>query len=154
MEIRKEVIGHLNQLCAEIEGAIGVFPDELWRRQAGDNMMHVPCFLAHHTVWCMVLDHLLKIPGDRLPHNIYPDYGPDKSVTRQQVLELLSDIRAYAGDVYGEMPNQEYLAADDRGLSPLGRIMYTIAHTRHHYGQLVQILRDSNLDAPDWYPLR
>ena len=154
MEIRKEVIGHLDQLCAEIEGAIGVFPDELWRRQAGHDMTQVPCFLAHHMVWCMVLDHLLKIPPDRLPHNIVPDYGPDKSVTRQQVLELLSDIRAYARDVYGEMPNQEYLAADDRGPSPLGRVMYTLAHTRQHYGQLVQILRDSNLDAPDWYPLR
>lgn len=154
MEIRQEVMGHLNQLCAEIEGALGAFPDELWRRQAAPDMLRVPCFLAHHTVWCMVLDHLLRIPGERLPHNIQPDYGPDKPMTQQQLIQLLKDVQAYAADVYGEMPNAEYLASDDRGLSVLGRVMYTIAHTRHHYGQLVQILRDNGLEAPDWYPLR
>lgn len=154
MEIRHEVMGHLRQLGAEIDGAIAVFHDELWRRQAGENMLAVPCFLAHHTVWCMVLDHLLRIPVDRLPHNIYPDYGPDKMLTQQQILDLHADIQAYAAEVYAEMPNADYLAVDEHGMSPLGRVMYTLAHTRHHYGQLVQILRDNGLDAPDWYPLR
>ena len=154
MEIRQEVMGHLDQLGAEIEGAIKVFPDGLWCRQSGESMLAVPCFIAHHTVWCMVLDHLLRIPVDRLPHNIYPDYGPDKLLTQQQVLDLLGEIRAYAGGVYGGMSNGDYLAVDERGMSPLGRVMYTLAHTRHHYGQLVQILRDNGLDAPDWYPLR
>ena len=154
MEIRDEVVGHLNQLFAEIEGAIGAFPDELWERQAGADMLRVPCFLAHHTVWCMVLDHLLRIPAERLPHNVYPDYGPAKPVSRQQTLELLEDIRAYARDVYGSMPNDEYLGTKDPESPALGRIFYTIAHTRHHYGQLVQILRDNGLEAPDWYPLR
>ena len=154
MDIRLEVMVHLDQLGAEIQGAIKVFPDELWRRRTGENMLAVPCFIAHHTVWCMVLDHLLRVPVDRLPHNIYPDYGPDKMLTQQQVLALLDDIQAYAADVYGKMPNDDYLAVDERGMSPLGRVMYTLAHTRHHYGQLVQILRDNGLDAPDWYPLR
>lgn len=125
MEIRQEVVGHLTQLGAEIEGAIGVFPDDLWRRQAGDDMLAVPCFIAHHTVWCMVLEHLLRIPVERLPHNIYPDYGPDKLLTQGQILALHEEIQAYAGDVYGQMPNEEYLAVDDRGMSPLGRVMYT-----------------------------
>jgi hypothetical protein len=32
MEIREQVKTHLNQLHAEIEGAVGAFPDGLWRR--------------------------------------------------------------------------------------------------------------------------
>jgi hypothetical protein len=155
MEIRQEVMGHLNQLFAEMAGAIGAMPEELWHRGADrEDMLRVPCFLAHHMVWCMVLKHLLRIPAASLPHNVHPDYAPDKLLTKRQVLDLLADIRAYAGEVYGQMPNEAYLAADDSGQSPLGRLMYTLAHTRHHYGQIVQILRDHGLDGPDWYPLR
>ena len=67
---------------------------------------------------------------------------------------ISADIRAYAKEVYGQMPNDAYLAVDDSGQSPLGRIMYALAHTRHHYGQIVQILRDNDVEEPDWYPLR
>lgn len=155
MEIRQEVMGHLSQIFAEMEGAIGAMPQELWqRRQGRENMLHVPCFLAHHMVWCMVLEHLLRIPPEHLPHNVYPDYAPDKPLTKQQVLDLLGDIRTYAKDVYGQMSNEEYLTPDGSGQAPLGRFMYALAHTRHHYGQVVQILRDNDLDEPDWYPLR
>jgi hypothetical protein len=51
-------------------------------------MLQVPCFLAHHTVWCMVMDHLLRTPADRLPHNMYPDYDPGEPIPQQQILNL------------------------------------------------------------------
>jgi len=155
MEIAQEAMAHLTQLGAEIDGAIRTFPDELWRRPAkGENPLGTPCFLAHHTVWCMVLEHLLRIPAEELPHNVYPDYGPDMEITQENLLALHGEIQAYAAKVYGKMSNEDYLTVDERGMSPIGRIMYTIAHTRHHYGQLVQILRDNGLEDPDWYPLR
>jgi hypothetical protein len=111
-------------------------------------MLNVPCFLAHHAVWRMVLPHLLRIPAGALQHDVEPDYAPDKPVSKEQVLALLGDIRSYASEVYGEMPNAEYLREEEKGSSALGRIMYAIAHTRHHYGQLVQILRDNGQDPP------
>ncbi|NQU43094.1 DinB family protein [bacterium] len=154
MEIGKEVQGHLNQMFSEIESAVGLFPDALWGRQTSENILNIPCFLAHHTVWCMVLSHLLRIPEERLPHNLYPDYGPGKSVTQRQVLDLLADIRDYVGDVCAGMSNEDYLKEDEKGASPLGRILYTLAHTRHHYGQLVQMLRSNGLQPPDWYPIQ
>jgi hypothetical protein len=104
-------------------------------------------------VWCMTLDHLLRIDTKDLPHNIPPDYGPEKTIKAEQVLALLGDIRAYARGSYAEMPDAEYLAEDDHGQTPLGRMMYALAHTRHHYGQFVQMLRDAGVEPPGWYPL-
>ena len=154
MKIGEEVAGHLDQLTMEIELAIGLFPDELWQREGETDMLRVPAFLAHHTVWCMGLEHLLNIPIERMPHNIYPDYGPDKLLTKQQVLDILNDIRAYAAEVYAPMPNEEYLAKGDKPHVPLGSVMYTIAHTRHHLGQLCQLLKENGISPPKWYPIR
>lgn len=154
MEIRDEVMGHLSQLFAEIETAIGLFPDDLWQREGETDMLRVPAFLAHHTVWCMSLRHLLNIPEDRMPGNIYPDYRRDKMLTHEQVLGILADIRTYTTEVYGTMPNDEYLNKGDKPFEPLGAVMYTIAHTRHHLGQLVQILKEHSIKPPAWYPLR
>jgi len=153
MEIGKEVKGHLDQLLAEIELAIGLFPDELWEREGEEDMLRVPAFLAHHTVWCMSLEHLLNIPIERTPHNIYPDYGCDRMLTKAQVLDLLTDIRAHVAEVYAPMPNEEYLSMGDKPHVPLGAVMYTIAHTRHHLGQLTQLLKENGVSPPKWYPI-
>lgn len=159
MQIGQEVIGHFEELFAELEGALRAFPDALWNRPGSQDdgdwnqPIAAPRFLAHHTVWCMSLEHLLRIEQRDLPHNIFPDYGPDKEMTRQQVLDILADVRAYARSHYAQMPEEDYLRQDEKGQSPLGRMMYALAHTRHHYGQLVQILRDSGIEPPDWYPI-
>ncbi len=159
MQIGQEVIGHFEELFAELEGAIRAFPDELWQQQdprsnwGWEESVTAPRFLAHHTIWCMSLEHLLRIDQKDMPHNIFPDYGPDKEMTRRQVLDILEGVRSYARNHYAEMSNEDYLTRDEKGQSPLGRMMYALAHTRHHYGQLVQILRENGVEPPDWYPI-
>ena len=154
MAICDEVMGHLDQMFAEIEMTIARFPDELWARKVEPDMLRIPAFLAHHTVWCMSLEHLLNIPIGRMPNNIYPDYSPENIFTRDQVLAILRDIKAHSTQTYGQMPDDEYLSKSDRPFVPLGAVMYTIAHTRHHLGQLIQLLKEHGINPPDWYPIR
>ena len=155
MSLGTEVIGHWEQLWAEMQRALETFPDELWTRElcGGDGWWSRPCYVAHHMVWCMALDHLLRVPLDRMPHNVVPDYGEGIDISREQVLGILEDIREDCCDRYREMSDTEYLTPDEGGALPIGRVMYALAHTRQHYGQLVQILREHGLDDPPWYPL-
>ena len=155
MAIADNVSGHLRQLFAEMAETIERLPDDVWRRQDDSRpLLHQPRFIAHHMVWCMALPHLLRVPLDRMPHNIFPDYKPGTEMTKRQVLDILDDIRAYAEQTYAPMTDEAYLAGDEKGVTPLDRVMYTLAHTRQHYGQLVQILRDAGGEEEDWYPLR
>ena len=160
MTIGKEVIAHFEQLFAEIQGTLEAFPEELWNRQdpqadwSEDAAIAAPRFLAHHTIWCLCLGHLLRIDHKRLPHHRWPDYGPDKPLDKGDLLALLDEIRQYARQIYAPMDDQTYLTADAKGQTPLGRMMYALAHTRHHYGQLVEILRGGGIEPPMWYPLR
>lgn len=150
MEIREEVLKHLTKLFDEIEEAIKLFPDDLWRREGVSDMLMVPAFLAHHTVWCMSLGHLLNIPKEKRPNDPgIRDYKRENLPEKSQLLALLDDIRAYTTSFYGKMENDVYLSGEKT--SPIGRIMYTIAHTRHHFGQLVQILKENNIKPPRWY---
>jgi hypothetical protein len=159
MTIGQEVIGHFDQLFAEIEQAINACPDELWTRQADDDGWNwntgltTPRFLVHHMVWCMALAHLLRMTEKDMPHSRPPDYGPDKTITPRQVLDILGEIRTYAHKTYAHMPDAEYLTPDENGQTPLGRMRYALAHTRHHYGQFVQMLRDADSQPPARYPL-
>jgi hypothetical protein len=155
MGIGQETIGHWDQLWAEVEQAIGRIPDELWTRDlcGSGGWWSRPCYVAHHMVWCMALDHLLRVPFDAMPHNVFPDYGKGIEISQQQVLDILSDIRHQCRARYRDMTDEDYLTPDDKGMVPISRVMYALAHTRQHYGQLVQILRENGIDAPDWYPL-
>jgi hypothetical protein len=143
----------MHQLFDEIELAVTAFTDDLWQREGEEDLLRVPAFLAHHTVWCICLGHLLNIPHDRMPSNpTFPPYRRENMPTREQLVALLNDIRAYTDEVYGQMPNEAYLAKGENGMEPLGMVMYTIAHTRHHLGQLSQLLKENGLGPPKWYP--
>jgi hypothetical protein len=136
----------------EIEAAVRLFPGDLWRRDAAKDLMMVPAFLAHHTIWCIRLRHLLDIPQDKLP----PDpargrYSRECVPQQEQLLGVLDAIRSYSAAVYGQMDDDTYLRKT-ASYDALGRVMYTIAHTRHHLGQLVQILKENGIKPPKWYP--
>ena len=130
-----------------------LFPDDLWRREGIDDLMSVPAFLAHHAVWCISLGHLLNVPREKMPHDPgVRSYERANMPERSQLLALLNDIRMYAKVSYGEMENDEYLNDSETSRNAVGRVMYTIAHIRHHLGQLVQILKENNIRPPKWYP--
>ena len=149
MEIARELMGHLSQLFAEIEEALKRVPDDLWARKGMEDLMMVPGFLAHHTIWCIRLRHLLNIPEDRLPGNPAPGHYTRANLpSKEQLLGVLEGIRSYCKESYGKMDNEAYLS--DRSI---GRAMYTIAHTRHHLGQLAQILKEHGINPGKWYPL-
>jgi len=153
MEVRDEVMGHLVQMFDEIEADVKCFPADLWRREDEDELLSVPAFLAHHTIWCMHLPHLLAIPEDKLPPNPADrHYRRDKLPSQQQLLDYLDGIREYCSAYYGQMSNDDYLSQGDSFAEPLGMVIYTIAHTRHHLGQLVQILKDNGITPSKWYP--
>lgn len=153
MNIGEEVFGHFNQLFAEIRLAVEAFPEDLWNREDESNALSIPCFLAHHTVWCLSLEHLLDIPGEKMPHNMYPDYGNGKRISKEQVLLILDDVEVYLSEVYLAMGNQEYLEKGEGKYEPLGAVMYALGHTRHHMGQLAQILKENGIAPPGWYPI-
>jgi hypothetical protein len=162
MRISEEVMGHLLQMFDEMEAAITVCPDSLWRRKDQDDLMMVPAFLAGHAVWCMGRSHLLDIPRDQLPADPASGRRTRNCLrTRQQLIAVLAAIRSYTASVYGQMDNDTYLTKKGarrcltkRGarICPISRVMYTIAHTRHHLGQLVQILKEQGITPPKWYP--
>jgi hypothetical protein len=154
MSINEQAVDHLNQIFAEARAAVESFPDDLWQREGEDDVLRVPAFLAHHTIWCMSLGHLLNIPGDRIRSRVRPPYRRENMLTREEVLGVLDDIKAYANEVYGSMPDAEYLDQGDKPRVPFDAVMYTIAHTRHHLGQLVQLLKENGHQPPPWYPLR
>ena len=111
--------------------------------------MMVPAFLTHHTIWCMRLGHLLNIPEDRLPSNPAPGYYTCANLpSEEQLLGVLEGIRSYCGEFYGKMDNETYLSNRS-----IGRAMHTIAHTRHHLGQLAQILKKHGISHGKWCPL-
>lgn len=153
MELRHEVLGHLVQMFDEIDEAVRLFPDDLWRRADVDDMMQVPAFLAHHAIWCMRLSHLLNVPENEPPPNpVIGDYSRDNLPAKEAMLAVLAGIRSYTADVYGRMTNDAYLSKGDSPSEPIGRLLYTIAHTRQHLGELVQILRADGIAPPTWYP--
>ncbi len=151
MVINEVVMGHLTQVFDEIETAIRNCPDELWYRKGVKGMM-VPGILAGHAVWCIRLSHLLNIPPRNLP--------PRRKVpTQEELIAVLHAIGSYAASAYGRMDNDTYLTRSPRSgrgrgtlAAPINRVMYTIAHTRHHLGQLVQILKENGIKPPKWYP--
>ncbi len=152
MEIRETIMNHLTKLFVDIEKIVNLFPDSLWQREGIDDMMMVPAFLAHHTIWCMSLGHLLNIPKEKIPNEPYiprhekwqwiPDYQREYLPTMSQLLALLNDIREYTDSVYGKMNNDTYIGDNS---SILNKVVYTIAHTRHHLGQLTQILKENDI---------
>ena len=153
MEIRKEVMCHLLQMFDEIEEAIKRVPDGLWQREGAEDLMMVPAFLAHHTIWCMRQRHFLNISEDKLPDNpVTGSYKRDGVPTGEQLLAVLDGIRSYSASFYGQMDNDAYLSKKDTQSEPIGMVMYTIAHTRHHLGQLVEILKEKGIASPKWYP--
>ncbi len=150
MEIGAEVMGHLSQMFDEIEMAIRNCPNELWYRKGAKGMM-VPGILAAHAVWCIRRSHLLHIPRENLPRKKVP--------TQAELVAVLHAIGSYAASAYGRMDNDTYLTRSPRSgrgrgtlAAPISRVMYTIAHTRHHLGQLVQILKENGIRPPKWYP--
>ena len=153
MEIRQEVIGHLHQMFDEIEETVRLFPDDLWTRDSVEDLMMAPAFLAHHTIWCMRLRHLLDIPEDELPANPAPGhYSRDCVPSKEQLLAFLDGIRSYSTSHHGQMANDGYLSKRQAPFQPIGMVIYTIAHTRQHMGQLVQILKENGTAPPKWYP--
>jgi hypothetical protein len=144
MEIGEEVMGHLSQMFDEIEMAITSCPHDLWHRKGVKGMM-VPAVLAAHAVWCIRLRHLLNIPLNKLPSR-------KRVPTQEQLVAVLDAIRSYTASVYGRMGDATYLTKEGNGAAPISRVMYTIAHTRHHLGQLVQILKENGIKPPKWYP--
>jgi hypothetical protein len=152
MRIGETVMGHLSQMFDEIEAAVRLFTDDLWRREGAKDLMMVPAFLAHHMIWCIRLRHLLDITQDKLP----PDpakgrYSRQCIPQQEQLLSLLDAVRSYSAAVYGKMDDETYIG-EATSSDPIGRVMYTIAHTRHHLGQLVQILKENGIKPPKWYP--
>jgi uncharacterized damage-inducible protein DinB len=110
----------------------------------------------------MGLSHLLDIPQDQLPAD--PARGRRTRSclrTREQLITVLDAIPSYTACAYGQMDNDTYLTKRSARrclskratrIAPISRVMYTIAHTRHHLGQLVQILKEHGIDPPKWYP--
>jgi len=152
MEIRETIMDHLTKLFVDIEKIVNLFPDNLWQREGIDDMMMVPAFLAHHTIWCMCYEHLLNIPKEKIPNEPYiprhekwpwiPDYQREYLPTKFQLLALLNDIREYTDSVYGKMDDGDYL----RGNEPiLSMVIYAIGHTKYHLGQLAQILKENGI---------
>ena len=156
MAIADQIVGHFDQLFAELEIAIAAFPDELWRRRDGDDLLRTPAFQAHHAIWCMALDHLLKIPFDRFPDTALSgrNYAPANIPTQDDVLAMLRGIRDNTSRVYGAMTDEEYLAEGEGDRVPLGAAVDALGHGRHHGGKLCQTLKDNGIEPPDWYPLR
>jgi len=153
MEIRKEVMGHLLQMFDEIEETVRLFPDALWTRDGVEDLMMVPAFLAHHTIWCIRLRHLLNIPEGELPANpVRDNYNRDSVPSKEQLLGFLDGIRHHSTSQYGRMANDDYLSKKQAPFEPIGTVIYTIAHTRQHMGQLIQILKENGITPPKWYP--
>lgn len=144
MQISVEVTGHLSQMFDEVEAAIRNFPNDLWHRKGVKGMM-IPAVLAAHAVWCIRLRHLLNIPLNKLPSR-------KRVPTQEQLVAILDAIRAHTVSVYGRMDDATYLAKEGTGAAPISRVIYAIAHTRHHLGQLVQILKENGIKPPKWYP--
>ena len=152
MEIREVVMTRLKELFTDIEKIVNLFPDNLWQREAIDDMMMVPAFLAHHTIWCMSYGHLLNIPKEKMPNEPdipryekwpwKPDYQREYLPSKPQLSALLNDIREYAVSVYGKMDNEAYIEGEKPTLS---MVIYAIAHTRYHLGQLGQILKENGI---------
>jgi len=152
MEIREVIMNRLTELFDDIEKVVNLFPDDLWWREGIDDMMMVPAFLAHHTIWCMSYGHLLNIRKEKIPNEPYiprykdwpwkPDYQREYLPSKSQLLVLLNDIREYTSSVYGKMDNEGYLKGDKPILS---KVVYTVAHTRYHLGQLGQILKENGI---------
>ena len=125
MEIKEVIMDRLTKLFAEIEKIVNLFPDNLWQREGIDDMMMVPAFLAHHTIWCMSYEHLLNIPKEKMPNEPYipryeewpwkPDYQREYLPTKSQLLALLNDIREYTDSVYGKMDDGDYLRGVNSG---------------------------------------
>jgi hypothetical protein len=153
MAIRDEVMGHLSQMFDEIEEAVSLFPADLWERKDVDVMMRVPAFLAHHTIWCMRMSHLLDVPENEPPDNpVIGNYTRDNLPTKEALLAVLNGIRSYSDGVYGCMTDDAYLSKGEAPSEPIDRIIYAIAHTRQHLGEMVQILREHRIGPPTWYP--
>ena len=153
MTIAAEMIGHFDQLYAEIEIAVKAFPDALWTRDDVEDLLCVPAVMAHHTVWCMSLDHLLNIPREDFTNTTYPPYDRSRLPTKEQVLEMLSGIKDYTTRVYSSMPDDEFLEKRDKPHVPLGAAAYALGHGRHHIGQLAQVLKENGVTPPAWYPI-
>ncbi len=155
MSIADELQGHFDQLYAEIEITVKAFPDALWRREEEEgDLLRVPAFMAHHAVSCMALAHLFNIPSGAFPDDLSPPYERAKTPSQDQVLKTLDGIRRYTKQVYGSMPDDEYLEKRGKPHVPLGAVAYALAHGRHHLGQLTQVLRANGVAPPKWYPLR
>ena len=148
MALRAEVMDHLSQMFDEIDAAIRSCPGDLWRREGVKGMM-VPAVLARHMVWCIRLGHLLDIPRDQLPGG--QDAGT-RVPSQEQLIGVLDAIRSCSARVYGRLPDEAYLMKKGTGSPAISRVMYTIAHTRHHLGQFVQILKENGIPPPKWYP--
>ncbi len=153
MSVAGELMGHFDQLYAEIEISVRAFPERLWRREDQTDLLRVPAFMAHHTVWCMALEHLLNIPSDSFPNDICPPYDRAKTPTPDEVSAMLAGVKKHTREVYGSMGDDEFLAKRDRPHVPLGALTYALAHGRQHLGQLAQILKENDITPPGWYPL-
>jgi DinB family protein len=150
--IEFELMGHLEQMFQELHEIIECFPEDLWQRREAEDMMHVPAFIAHHAVWCIVLPHLLRVPEEARPSDLgMGEYERAVLPSRAAVLKLLAEIREYARAHYPQ-PLREELGLGKPDV--VGRITYTLVHTRQHMGQLTQLLKEHDIAPSQWYPIR
>jgi len=152
--IAEATITHFNQLFAEIRDAIARFPDKSWNLEPTPEWERSnPAVCAFHTVFSMSYPHLFHLPAIREKYEGLNE--KTKVQPKTSILELLGEIVAAFHEKFGKMEFDQFMEKlEGHKMVTYEQLLYSMAHSRYHLGQLTQLLKNEHIEEPPWYPIR
>jgi hypothetical protein len=153
-KISKSIIENLTLTWDMINEAIITIPKNQWR--AGDNEYLIPAKIMLHTL--QTLDfYTSKDPNNFTPlHKFQIDKNsPPSQYPNQKQLEIyMKNVKEQFESWIKGLKDSDFHLPEEvypwTGSTILGRVLYSLEHTRQHFGELNAELRRRNLPRIKW----
>lgn len=136
-----------------LKNAIEFCPELLWdtERQFGYNAFHCVFFLDYY----LTLNPLGFIPPKPFSLSEFEDRMPERTYSKEEVLDYLHFCRKKCKDLIGNMTDEIYNSnweneSKTMRYNIIEILLYNMRHVQHHAAQPNLLLRENNTNPPHW----